>query len=225
MENTTNDLGARRVVAINASPRTSWNTAELVNEAARGASSQKALVERYDLIRLKPFTGCVSCFGCKLKPNEGRCIHRDGLTPVLDAIREADGLILGTPNYLGDVSALMRALYERLIFQSLTYQSDPRSYNERKIPVLLIMTSNASEGYYGPLGYGRMLEGYQKTLDTFVGPTRLFVAGDTLQVKDYSRFHWTMFDPQHKQARHEAVFPEEKKQAFQLGADMVARPW
>ncbi len=215
----------KTIVAINASPRTEWNTGTLIREAAKGAEAEGAEIKIFDLYKLEKFTGCISCFGCKLAPNEGKCICKDGLAPVLDAIRNADGLIIGTPNYLGDVSAGFRALYERLIFQSLTYKTDPRSYNKRKIPVLFIMTSNAAKEYYAPLGYRKMLKGYQKSLDAFVGNTKGFIAGNTLQVKDYSRFNWTMFDPEDKKERHEKVFPEERKKVFALGAEMVRKPW
>ncbi len=50
-------------------------------------------------------------------------------------------------------------------------------------------------------------------------------SGNTLQVKDYSRFNWTMFDPEAKKERHEKVFPEERKKVFALGAEMVRKPW
>ena len=141
----------KKIVAINCSPRSAWNTATLVREAARGAEKQGAEVELLDLYKLEKFTGCVSCFGCKLPENLGKCICRDGLAPVLEAIQNADGLIIGSPNYLGDMTAGFRALYERLIFQSLTYKTEFRSYNEKQIPVMLIMTSNAPEDFYAQI--------------------------------------------------------------------------
>lgn len=212
-----------KIVAINCSPRTNWNTAALVGEAAEGARSQGAEVEIFNLYRLGKFTGCLSCFGCKREPNLGKCIIKDGLGPVLEAIREADGLILGTPNYLGDVSAGFRALYERLIFQSLTYKMEPRSYNDKKIPVLMIMTSNAPDAAYEMLGYREKLEGYRQTLNAFVGDTTLMVSGDTQQVSDYSIYNWTMFDAASKIKRHEEVFPDHRKRAFELGEEMVRK--
>ena len=215
----------KKIVAVNCSPRTVWNTATLVREAARGAEEQGAEIEVIDLYKLEKFTGCVSCFGCKLPDKLGKCICKDGLAPVLEAIRNADGLIIGSPNYLGDVTAGFRALYERLIFQSLTYKTEVRSYNERQIPVLMIMTSNAAEAFYPQIGYDEMLKRYQSTLGTFVGPTRILISSDTLQVKDYSRYNWTMFNPEHKKQRHETVFPEDQKKAFALGAEMVTTPW
>ena len=215
----------KKIVAVNCSPRSNWNTAALVREAATGAEEQGAEVEIIDLYKLEKFTGCVSCFGCKLPDNLGKCICKDSLSPVLEAIRNADGLIIGSPNYLGDVTAGFRALFERLIFQSLTYKTEFRSYNKKQIPVLMIMTSNASEDFYAQIGYDAMLQRYQVSFNTFVGPTKILISADTLQVKDYSRYNWTMFDPGHKKQRHETVFPEDKKKAFALGGEMVSDFW
>ncbi|MBP3875303.1 MAG: hypothetical protein J6D53_04610 [Blautia sp.] len=33
----------------------------------------------------------------------------------------------------------------------------------------------------------RTLQNYQQTLSSFVGPTEIFISGDTLQLKDYSK--------------------------------------
>ena len=197
---------ARKIVAVNAGPRKGWNTDTLIAEAARGAESAGAVVEKFDLFRLEKYTGCVSCFGCKKEKNKGRCVCRDGLAPVLDAIRESDGLIVGSPNYLSEMTASFRALYERLIFQNLTYNLETPCCNPRAIPVLLIMTSNAPDTAYLPL-----LRNYQQTLNRFVGPTEILVSGNTLQLKDYGRtdWPWTMFDPEEKRKRHETVFPSE----------------
>jgi len=215
----------KKIIAINASPRTTWNTASLVREAARGAESEGAAVKFFDLYKLEKFTGCISCFGCKLPEHLGICVCKDGLTEVLDEIRQADGLIIGTPNYLGDVSAAFRSLYERLIFQSLSYKVEPRSYNQRFIPVLFIMTSNCAEEFYGKIGYDRMLENYQSTLTSMVGPTKVMVCGNTLQVNDYEKYNWTLFDDGAKKTRRETVFPKELATAFSLGTEMVKEPW
>ena len=209
---------SKKIVAVNAGPRRGWNTDALITEASRGAESAGAAVDRFDLFRLEGYTGCISCFGCKKEKNKGHCICRDGLTPVLDAIRNADGLIIGSPNYLSEMTASFRALYERLVFQSLTYNRETPCCNEHKIPVLLIMTSNAPDTMYQGL-----LERYQRTLSTFVGPTKVLVSGDTLQLKDYGAtdWPWSIFDPEKKRLRHETVFPEERKKAFQMGCELV----
>ena len=82
------------------------------------------------------------------------------------------------------------------------------------------MTSNAPDTAYTDL-----MNEYQETLNTFVGPTEVLVSGETLQLNDYSKtdWPWTMFDPQARQQRHETVFPQECQKAFELGQQLVLR--
>lgn len=207
-----------KIITVNAGPRKGWNTDTLITEAAKGAAAAGAEIERFDLFKLERYTGCISCFGCKKEKFKGHCICRDGLTPVLDAIREADGLIIGSPNYLGNLTASFRALYERLIFQNLTYNREAYCCNAHKIPALLIMTSNAPD-----TAYHELVRNYQQTMNSFVGPTEVLISGDTLQLKDYSKtdWPWTLFDPEAKKERHETVFPEEMQKAFDIGKALV----
>ena len=69
------------------------------------------------------------------------------------------------------------------------------------------------------------MNGYRQTLIRFVGPTEVFVSGDTLQLKDYGKtdWPWTMFDPEAKRQRRDTVFPKEREQAFALGAELAKR--
>ena len=205
---------SKTIIAVNAGPRMGWNTDTLITQASKGAESAGAQVQRFDLFRLERYTGCISCFGCKKEKFKGHCICRDGLTPVLDAIRESNGLILGTPNYLSEVTASFRALYERLIFQNLTYNRENPCCNAHPIPVLLVMTSNAPDTMYQEL-----MENYRRTFERFVGPTQVLLSGDTLQLKDYGKtdWPWSIFDPERKKQRHETVFPQECEKAFALG--------
>ena len=80
------------------------------------------------------------------------------------------------------------------------------------------MTSNAPDTMYSAL-----VQNYQRTLSTFVGPTDTLICGDTLQLKDYSKtdWAWSMFDPEAKKQRHETVFPQECQTAFEKGAALA----
>lgn len=207
---------SKKIVAINASPRSGWNTDMLIDKAIEGAQSEGYEVKKFDLYKLEPHTGCVSCFGCKRKAREGECVIKDGLKPVLDTIREADGLIVGAPNYFGDLCAQFKLFYERLVFPYLTYNKEKPCCNQRRIPVLLIMTSNAPDTLYTG-----MLENYRNTLTNFIGPTAVFVSGETMQVKDYSKFDWIFFDGPQRVERREKVFPKELEEARRLGASLL----
>jgi len=211
----------KQVIAINAGPRKGYNTDILVTKAAQGAKEAGAEVTYIDLYKLNKYSGCMSCFACKTKANFGKCVYPDALAPVLEQMRNADAIIIGTPNYLGDVTAGCRALYERLVFQYLTYNKETPCCNEKKTPVLFIMTSNAPNEYYTDDGYGAMIKRYENTLGTFVGPVTTMICGDTLQVGDYSKYNWTMFDPDAKKKRHDTVFDAEQERAYCLGKEMV----
>ena len=208
----------KKIVAVNAGPRKGWNTDTLIGEAAKGAESAGAEIEKFDLFRLEKFSGCVSCFGCKKNAHKGTCIIKDGLTPVLEAIRCSDGLIIGSPNYLSGPTAAFRALYERLIFQHLTYRTEDPIFNERRIPVLFIMTCNVEADYYSGL-----VEEYRGMFERAIGPADAFICGNTLQVRDYGKldWEWTYFDTEEKMRRHETVFPEECRTAFEKGAELA----
>ena len=199
----------KKIVIVNAGPRKGFNTDTLLRDAEEALKEEGNEVRYFDLYRLEAYTGCVSCFGCKKEKFKGTCIKKDGLAPVLEAVRGADGLIVGSPNYFSDLTAAFRAFYERLLFPYLTYNAEHPSCNERSIPVLLLMTSNAPKGMYAS-----RLEEYRNAFSRFVGPTTLYHCDDTMQLRDYSKtdWPWTYFDPEHKKLRHEEVFPKQREE-------------
>ena len=205
-----------KVVVVNGSPRSGWNTDMLLDEAAKGAAFKGAEIIKFDLYKLPKISGCISCFGCKREAHKGECVVRDDMKPLLDAARGADALIMGAPNYFGDLCAEFKLFYERLVFPYLTYNSEHPCCNQRPIPVLLIMTSNAPDNLYSG-----MLENYRNVLSKFIGPTEVYVVGETMQVKDYSKFDWTFFDGPARVERREKVFPSELKGAFDRGVSLI----
>ena len=205
-----------KVVVVNGSPRSGWNTDMLLNEAAKGAASKGAEIVKFDLYKLPKISGCISCFGCKREAHRGECVVKDDMKPLLDAVREADALIMGAPNYFSDLCAEFKLFYERLVFPYLTYNSEHPCCNQRPIPVLLIMTSNAPDTLYSG-----MLENYRNVLSKFIGPTDVYVVGETMQVKDYSKFNWTFFDGPSRVERREKVFPSQLMEAFNRGASLI----
>ena len=137
-----------------------------------------------------------------------------------------DGVIIGSPNYLGDISAGMHCLMERVMFQNITYQTDPRLYREPNTPTLFIVTSNAPDGMYQQGGfYADLLQSKLLSISHAIGPTRPLVCGNTLQVEDYSRYNWTMFDAKQRQSWHDKMFPLTRELATEMGAELVNDPW
>ena len=208
-----------KIIAFNGSPRKEWNTATLLNKALDGALSQGAEIELIHLYDLK-YKGCISCFGCKEKNgiSYGRCAVKDDLTPIFKKIEEADGIILGSPIYLGSVSGEMQSLLERLIFPYLTYAESPESLFPKKISAGYIFTMGIPEDFIKAAGYEQRFESMRHTLARIFGSGELLFSFDTYQFKDYSKVVATRFNAEHKLKRRQEVFPEDCNKAFEMGS-------
>jgi len=211
-----------KVMAVNGSPRKTWNTATLLKKALKGAASQGAdteLVHLYDL----NFKGCISCFACKTRGGKsyGRCAVKDELQPILKKIEAADALILGSPIYFGIVSGEMRSFMERLLFPYFTYTDPPQSLFPHKIPTGFIYTMNITEELMQEWGYGPLFENNQRLLEMVFGTSELFCSFDTYQFKDYAKVVADRFDPEKKARRRQEVFPQECDRAWAMGARLA----
>jgi len=207
-----------KVIGLNGSPRSGWNTAQMVKSVLDGAKSAGADTEYVDLYKLN-FRGCASCFECCRIGGEsyGKCALNDDLKPLLEKIRQADALVIGSPIYFGDVTACVRALLERLLFQVLQYSRTRMISNDRRIPVRLVFTTNApQEGFHKTLN-----EGLIQTIGRFVGDTEIIEANDTLQFPDYSKYESSVFNVEAKLKRHEEVFPKDLERAFNTGVKLI----
>jgi multimeric flavodoxin WrbA len=53
------------------------------------------------------------CLGCDYCHKKGRCSQKDSFEEIQQKVKEADGLVLGSPNYIFSVSAQMKAFMDR----------------------------------------------------------------------------------------------------------------
>ncbi|MFA5596155.1 MAG: flavodoxin family protein [Pusillimonas sp.] len=213
-----------KVMAFNGSPRKKdWNTVVLLNNALEGAKSKGAETELVQLYDLK-FSGCISCFACKHRDRkkDGVCSVQDELTAVLNRVKEADALIIGSPVYYGAETAATRAFLERLCFPYLKYSKDGRSLFPRRINTAMLYTMNVSEDMLSKVGYDRMFSMTQFMLQLHFGACELFLSTDTLQYSDYDKFESEAFDKNAKMRRHAEVFPDDCRKAFELGVRMAS---
>jgi len=211
-----------KVLAVNGSPRKTWNTALLIEKALEGAASQGAdteFVHLYDL----DFKGCTSCFACKLKNGKsyGRCAVCDDLAPVLEQIGEVDALILGSPIYFGTVTGEMRSFMERLLFPYLVYTNPPSTLFDRRINTAFIYTMNVSEQQMKESGYALHIAANAHILGRTFGNTESFCSFETLQFEDYDKVVFSYADPEARRKRRKTVFPVDCRNAFELGVPMT----
>lgn len=207
-----------KIIALNGSPRRTWNTAQMVEAAVRGAADAGAECELIHLTDLK-YTGCLSCFGCKRLGGKsfGRCALRDDLTEVLEKVLTADGVIIGAPIYFGDVTGMVRNLFERIWFPGLLYSKDGSIAYTKRVKTALIYTMNCPDENF----YKDLIGSHKATFERLVGETETLCAVETWQFDDYSKYASTMFDVEARRKRHEEVFPQDLQKAFELGRRMA----
>lgn len=99
-----------KVLAINGSARKNGNTATILNIALEEISKHGIEVELLE-IGNQVIRPCQGCFACKGK---GNCVfYNDLFCEYFSKMKQADGILLGSPVYSADVSANMKALLER----------------------------------------------------------------------------------------------------------------
>lgn len=99
-----------KVLAINSSARKDGNTAILINTVLEELNKAGIETEMIQLAGnvIEPCKACWACGG------QGNCVHRkDSFREVFEKMKEADGILLGSPVYSANVSANMQALLER----------------------------------------------------------------------------------------------------------------
>lgn len=213
-----------KVIAVNGSPRKTWNTATLLEKALAGAASQGAETELLHLYELQ-FKGCISCFACKMRGGKsyGKCAVRDDLAPVLAKVEKADALVLGSPIYFGTVTGEMRSFQERLFFPYMTYTDPPGSLFPHKIRVGAVYALGATEEIARERGFDRHIALNEAVLTTIFGNAESLCSHDTYQFDDYSKVVAERFDPEEKAKRRAEIFPVDCQKAFDLGVRLTGK--
>ncbi|MCK9579212.1 MAG: flavodoxin family protein [Methanoregula sp.] len=100
-----------KIIGINASPkREKSQTRRLVMAALEGARQSGADTTFIDICSLD-IHYCTACGTCYAK---GECIHDDDFPALLEKILDADGIVLGSPNYINAVTAQMKTMLDRM---------------------------------------------------------------------------------------------------------------
>lgn len=100
-----------KILGINASPRGEKSqTRRLVTAVLDGARQAGADVTFIDICCLD-IAYCKACGTCYAK---GECVNDDDYPMLLAKIMDADGIVLGSPNYINAVTAQMKTMLDRM---------------------------------------------------------------------------------------------------------------
>ena len=179
-----------KVIVFRGSPKKNGTSAALLAELIKGIKSKGAQVVEYDL-NDKDLHGCQACNACK-KEGANACVQNDYLKPMYADLKDADGLVLGTPIYMGNVTAQAWILIDRL-FPAMGPDFSPR-YPGKNVGMVI------AHGAPDPAAFKPVVDGITKFFSS-------------LGWKDVGSVIW---------AKAGGDVPEDlKKKAFALGEKLV----
>ena len=99
-----------RVIGFVGSPRENGNTAVLVRRILEGATAAGAETDVFYINNLN-IKGCQACMYCK---SHDTCKQEDDMILLIEEIKRADRIIVGSPIYIGFVSGQTKIFLDRL---------------------------------------------------------------------------------------------------------------
>ncbi|MDD3398839.1 MAG: flavodoxin family protein [Candidatus Methanomethylophilaceae archaeon] len=101
-----------KVVAFNGSPRQNGNTAAMIKEAL-AVLEMEGIETEFIQLGGNLLRGCQACGVCRKKQDMRCAFDDDKMNTFIEKIREADGIIIGSPTYFADLSTETKALIDR----------------------------------------------------------------------------------------------------------------
>ena len=138
-----------KVVTLFGSPRPNGNTATLAKQFNRTAEDLGADVHSFLLNKIQA-NGCQACNACKTKSD--RCVLKDEMSGILEAVREADVLVAASPIYFADISAQFKIFVDRCYSYLEPFEDMPTAsrLNPGK-KFVLITAQNRGEALFGDI--------------------------------------------------------------------------
>jgi len=126
-----------KIIGFIASSRKEGNTAWAVNKILEGAKAQGAETQSWCFsdIDINPCRGCSSC-----KTGGNGCAINDDMQNIYKAFIDADAIILGSPVYMGQMSAQAKIFSDRLYACTSPRFSPYYKENATKKKMVLVFT-------------------------------------------------------------------------------------
>lgn len=103
-----------KVVAINGSPKAEGNTynaLKLVTDELEKQGIETEIIH----IGNKNIRGCLACGACYMNKNE-RCAIEDEVNAVIQKLKSADGIVIGSPVYYASISGTLKSFLDRTFY-------------------------------------------------------------------------------------------------------------
>ena len=133
-----------KVMAILGSPRKKGASSRISGKFISTAKEKGAETDTYFLNSMS-YKGCLGCDACKNKSE--KCIQKDDLTGLFEALMKADIALFATPVYYADVTGQFKCFFDRT--WSLVKPDYMTSSNPTRVPpgkkAVFVLTQGDSE--------------------------------------------------------------------------------
>lgn len=102
------------VIAINGSPKAEGNTyhaLKIVTDQLEKESISTEIIH----IGNKNIHGCIACGSCYKNQNE-KCIINDEVNEIIQKLKNADGIVIGSPVYYASIAGTMKCFLDRAFY-------------------------------------------------------------------------------------------------------------
>lgn len=108
-----------KVVAFNGSPKKEGNTYHAIKMVAEELEKEGIEVEIVH-VGNKAIRGCLACNACERNNNERCIIDTDEVNEWIQKMKEADGIILGSPVFYSGIAGTMKSFLDRAFYVANT---------------------------------------------------------------------------------------------------------
>lgn len=102
----------KKILILSGSPRKGGNSDLLCDEFMRGAKEAGNDVTKIN-IASKKIAPCHACYFCR--EHGGECVCKDDMAEILQAMIDADVLVLASPVYFYSIDAQLKAVIDRTV--------------------------------------------------------------------------------------------------------------
>lgn len=182
------------IIAFCGSPRKNGNTETLLKEVIRGIEESAHTVETFYLNTMN-IRACQDCGGCN---ETGKCILRDDMDRVTEAIRACDRIILASPIFFFSLSAQAKLMIDRC--QSIWCEK-------------YLLKKSIEAGKFGRKGLLVMVGGMKKDIGIHCGEACAKAFFRTVSVPEHETIYYLGIDAKGDILNH----PTAMQDAFEAG--------
>ena len=103
------------VILINGSPRRNGNTAIALEWMAEELRQEGITTETIQ-IGDQVIRGCVACEHCATSQGNLCALNNDGINDLIIKLRQADGVVFGSPTYFGGMAGTLKSAMDRIFY-------------------------------------------------------------------------------------------------------------